>query len=152
MKLQMSNSKHGLRALLAVVALMLSPALFASGATDSTPAVSGYDVVSYFTKQKAERGSEKHAVTYQDSTYWFTSAEHKALFSQQPQRYLPQYDGYCAYGIRYGQMVEADPQAWIIVDDKLYLHTDHSFLEKWQADTGAAIKEGDEQWQVLREK
>jgi len=135
---------------IALLMCMLLTQVSTAASPEAQPALSGYDVVSYFTEKKAERGSAEHAVTHAGSTYWFTSAEHKALFSKHPQRYLPQYDGYCAYGIRYGQMVEADPQAWIIVDDKLYLHTDHSFLEKWQADTAAAIKEGDEQWQVLR--
>jgi len=129
---------------------MLPGQVSTAASPEVQPALSGYDVVSYFTEHKAQRGSAKYAVTHAGSTYWFSSAEHQALFRKQPQRYLPQYDGYCAYGIRYGQMVEADPQAWSIVNDKLYLHTDHSFLEKWQADTEAAIREGDEQWQVLR--
>lgn len=135
---------------LVLLVCMLSGQLTTAATPESQPALAGYDVVSYFTSHKAERGSAKHAATHEGSTYWFTSAEHQAMFSKQPQRYLPQYDGYCAYGIRYGQLIEADPEAWIIVNDKLYLHTDRSFLEKWQADTATAIKEGDEQWQVLR--
>jgi len=119
---------------------------------DSTKApayLSGYDVVSYFTKQKAEQGKPEYAYQYKGKTYWFSGESHKDMFMKNPERYLPEYDGYCAYGVVHGQKVEASPEAWIIVDNKLYLHTDRSFLEKWKNDTSDSIKKGDEQWSLM---
>jgi YHS domain-containing protein len=142
------NSSNPITTLLLLVMLLFNSLLFASQ-DSSPPSLSGYDVVSYFTKHKAERGNSQHTTVYKDKTYWFSSEKHKNLFIKQPARYLPQYDGYCAFGVQYGQKIKASPEAWAIVDNKLYLNTDKSYLKKWKSDVAGSIREGNKQWSMI---
>lgn len=151
MKILVENRMYSSAALVLGAFLFMSQSLLAS--PDSIkPQLSGYDVVSYFTKQQAEQGISKHATVYKDKTYWFSSEKHKDLFIKQPGQYLPQYDGYCAYGVQYGQKIDSSPEAWAIVDNRLYLATDKSWLKKWKKDTSTAIREGDVQWSLMSSK
>jgi len=122
-------------------------------ADDADPAValSGYDVVSYFTKGRAEKGSEEHAYVYNRAEYHFSSAAQKAMFIKAPGKYLPQYDGYCAYGVTFGRKLVASPEAWKIVDGKLYLNLNKDFLADWSKDTDKSISEGDDQWELIKD-
>lgn len=147
-KLQITTS---IFALTLISVIMLVPKAGLAKQVDNHPAISGYDLVSYFTQNRAEAGSAKHNHRYNGKTYWFTSAANKAVFIQNPENYLPQYDGYCAFGVMYGEKIEASPEAWAIVNGKLYLNTDRSFLEKWKKDTTASIKAGDEQWSLMKD-
>jgi YHS domain-containing protein len=73
--------------------------------TQTTLGVSGYDVVSYFVDNKAELGNPSHVYQYKGVNFWFSSDKHKSLFVINALRYLPQYDGYCAYGVLYEQQL-----------------------------------------------
>ncbi len=84
-------------------------------------ALKGYDPVSYFTDGGPERGSSQYTYAFDDTTYWFKSAEHKALFAGDPAHYAPQFDGYCAVMMSRGIKTEADPTSWAIKDGKLYV-------------------------------
>ena len=84
-------------------------------------ALKGYDPVSYFTDGKPEKGSAEFTFAFDDTTYWFKSAEHKAKFAAEPERYAPQFDGFCAVQLSRGRKVEADPEAWEITNGKLYV-------------------------------
>ncbi|MDH5649982.1 MAG: hypothetical protein OEY67_10045, partial [Gammaproteobacteria bacterium] len=114
-------------------------------------ALSGYDVVSYFTKNRAEKGDPKYTHDHKGATYQFSSDEQKKLFINDPGKYLPQYDGYCAYGVTFGKKLEADPEAWKIVNGKLYFNLDKDLLKKWETNTADFIKEGDSQWTVIQD-
>ena len=86
-------------------------------------AIKGYDTVAYFTQGKAVKGSETHSLKWLGAVWHFSSAEHRDLFKSSPVRYAPQYGGYCADGVAYGQSTaNIDPQAWRIINDKLYLN------------------------------
>ena len=128
---------------------ILSPAYSA----DAIPAValSGYDVVSYFTRGKAEKGSEQHAYMYKGATYYFSSDEQQKMFIAAPEKYLPQYDGYCAYGVTVGRKLEASPEAWKIVNGKLYLNLNREFLADWSKNVEQSITEGDDQWELIKD-
>lgn len=112
-------------------------------------AIKGYDPVAYFTAGKAVPGSAEHEAVWGEATWRFASAEHQALFLKEPSRYVPQYRGFCAMGVAYGMKVEVDPEAWTIVDGKLYLNYDKASREKWRADRTAMIKTADENWRQL---
>lgn len=101
------------------------PALSAAG-DDGFPAgrrisLSGYDPVSYFVDGKPAKGSRKFWYSFDDVVYLFRSSEHRAMFAADPERYAPQYAGYCAGGVSKGYKVEPDPEAWIIANGRLYV-------------------------------
>ena len=81
----------------------------------------GADVVAYFTEGAYQQGVAEHQSTFEGVGFWFASAAHKAQFEQSPQRYLPQYGGYCANGIAYGIPWGGDADTWKLIDNKLYI-------------------------------
>ncbi len=117
-------------------------------AADDTalPAISGYDPVAYFTESKAVRGSGFNVATYNGQTYLFASKENKELFQKNPEKYLPQFGGWCAYGVSIGKKFHTDPNVFAIVDGKLYLNLDKEIQEKWNADQNANIDKAHKNW------
>jgi len=88
-------------------------------------AIKGYDPVAYFTKSRAMKGSEKFAHTWLGAPWHFANARHRDLFAAEPIKYAPQFGGYCADGVAYGQSTaNIDPEAWRIINGKLYLNYD----------------------------
>ncbi len=90
--------------------------------------VDGYDVVAYFTDGKPTLGAATFATDYAGGTYWFASAEHKALFDAEPAKYAPQFGGFCAYAVSRKGLRPVDPAIFHFVDGKLFLqHTQKAF-------------------------
>ena len=112
-------------------------------------AVEGYDPVAYFTDARAVEGRREHEHTWQGATWRFASAEHRDLFAAAPEKYAPQYGGYCAWAVAHGYTAEIDPEAWKIVDGRLYLNYDREVQARWQADQAAQIRAADENWPRL---
>ena len=137
---------------LALVAALSAATALAGDVTHSTPGVSGYDPVAYFTDGKPMRGSGYHVTMYEGVTYAFTSAAHKKAFEADPARYLPAYGGYCAYGVAVGKKFVADPEAWKIVDGKLYLNLDKGIQDKWEKDIPGYIKKANANWPDIKAK
>ena len=84
--------------------------------------------------------------------YYFASADHQALFDASPAKYVPQFGGFCAYGVSKGSAVEIDPTAFQIVDGRLLLQYSHGILEKFNKDTVGNLKKADANWGALVEK
>jgi YHS domain-containing protein len=112
-------------------------------------AIRGYDPVAYFTDNKPTKGDPKFSYSWGGSTWQFASAEHRDLFTQSPDRYAPQYGGYCAYAVSEGHTAEIDPNAWKVVDGKLYLNYSLDVREKWQKEQEARIVKADQNWPSL---
>jgi enamine deaminase RidA (YjgF/YER057c/UK114 family) len=115
-------------------------------------AISGYDPVAYFTDGKPVPGLTEFELVWHDARWRFASAGHRDLFVGDPNRFAPQYDGYCAGGVSSDAPHKdtVDPEAWAIVDGKLYLtHTPHS-LDRWSQNTAQKIKAGDENWPTVK--
>ena len=88
-------------------------------------AIKGYDPVAYFTDSQAVKGSPEFSQQWLGATWQFSGAEHRDLFAANPISYAPQYGGNCAGGLAYGDMTtNIDPEAWRIIDGKLYLNYD----------------------------
>ncbi len=88
-------------------------------------AIKGYDPVAYFTQNNAVRGSDRYSHRWMGATWHFSSAEHRDLFASAPVKYAPQYGGHCADGVSFGTITtNIDPEAWRIIDGKLYLSYD----------------------------
>jgi YHS domain-containing protein len=81
----------------------------------------GHDVVAYFTQATHRKGDPAIKSIIDGVTFRFASAEHKALFDAAPEKYIPQYNGYCANGIVYGIPWGGDADSWRIIEGKLYI-------------------------------
>ncbi len=125
-----------------------------SGLTAKGPglAVHGYDVVAYFTQSQPTLGRAKHSTVYKDATYRFTSEEHLAAFEDDPEKYLPQYGGYCAYGVAVGAKFDGDPYLWRIVEGKLYLNLNEDVQKTWEKNIPGYIKKAGRNWIKIASK
>jgi YHS domain-containing protein len=112
-------------------------------------AIEGYDPVAYFTDGKPVKGDSKLKQEWAGSTWLFASAEHRDLFAQAPEKYAPQFGGYCAYAVSEGHTATIDPQAWKIVDGKLYLNYSLSVRENWLKDQTRRIEVANKNWPTL---
>lgn len=116
-------------------------------------AIEGYDVVAYFTQGKPVKGSGDHEVEWNGATWRFASAAHRNLFAKDPAKYAPQYGGFCAFGVSRGYAVGIDPDAWKIVDGKLYLNYDTDVQAEWVKDIPGYIAKADANWpKIVAEK
>jgi YHS domain-containing protein len=106
----------------------------------------GHDPVAYFTQQQSVRGNPVFQTTLPGRTYYFINAEHKRLFDATPQKYEPQYAGFCASGAAYALKLGSDPTEWRIVDGKLYIFGDVMGRTAWELDPAWNIQHGDEVW------
>ena len=116
-------------------------------------AIEGYDVVAYFTQGKPVKGSGDHEVEWNGATWRFASAAHRNLFAKDPAKYAPQYGGFCAFGVSRGYAVGIDPDAWKIVDGKLYLNYDTDVQAEWVKNIPGYIAKADANWpKIVAEK
>ncbi|QDU34133.1 YHS domain protein [Poriferisphaera corsica] len=111
--------------------------------------VQGYDLVSYLSGEP-KRGSTAYLAKYKGVTYLFENRQNKSTFEKDPEKYLPAYGGYCAYGVSVGQKFVGDPMVWKIVDDKLYLNLDKKIQGVWSEDIPNNIKKADVEWKNLK--
>jgi YHS domain-containing protein len=118
-------------------------------ATDGV-AISGYDAVAYFRQEKPVEGSKAYSVTYKDALFLFASADNRDAFQADPEKYAPQYGGYCAYGTASGYKAPIDPAAFTIAGGKLYLNYDKNVQQSWRQDTPGYIRKADDNWPVVK--
>ncbi len=121
----------------------------AQSATTPNLALKGYDVVAYFTGSKAQVGSPNFQADFDGMRYQFSSAQNKGAFGADPDRYLPQFGGYCAMGISKGKRFESDPTLWKIIDDKLYVFSSPAASEAAGKDP-EILARARQQWQVMK--
>lgn len=136
-------------ALITLVALLVSLSTFAQTtsyfSTNGT-AIKGYDAVAYFLEKKAVAGKVDFLYEWSGSRWWFSSQANLDLFKANPEAYAPQYGGFCAYGLSEKKMSPSDPNAWTIVDNKLYLNYDPATKELWSKELSQRIKNADKVW------
>ncbi len=112
-------------------------------------AIRGYDPVAYFTQGRPVEGKRAHAFKWKGATWYFTSAENRDRFRANPEKYAPRYGGYCAYAVSRGYTASIDPEAWKIVDGKLYLNYSKSVQSTWKEDIPGNIQKANENWPRL---
>ena len=120
-----------LRSFVLVCALFAAPAFGQAVYAPGGIAVGGTDVVAYFREGKAVPGAPAHTHEFQGAVWRFSSAENRAAFAAEPERYAPQYGGFCAWAVAQGYRAEIDPEAWRIVGDKLYLNYSRVIRARW---------------------
>ncbi len=144
--------------------LALAGLLFASGLSaapaladeittfvQNDAAIGGTDPVAYFTEGKPVKGSDAYTAVYDDVTWKFASAENRDKFKANPAKYAPQYGGYCAFGASKGFKVPVIPDAWKIVDGKLYLNNSKAVQERFEADTQGIIHDATLNWEIIKD-
>ena len=127
---------------LAGIAHAAKPAVF----TDEGVAIRGYDPVAYFTRSAPFAGDAAYSADYNGATWLFASPENQAMFEAQPGAFAPQYGGYCAYAVSKRGIATTSPDAWIIVDDKLYLNFNKVVRGIWSNDIPGNIAKADANW------
>lgn len=111
-------------------------------------AVERYDAVSYFDGQALE-GDPSISHRWQGAIWFFASTENRDRFVANPESYAPQYGGYCAFAVSKGYTADVDPEAWTVVDGKLYLNNSKSVRTKWRKDIPGNIAKADRNWPGL---
>ena len=108
--------------------------------------ISGYDPVGYFTAQRAIEGSKQYQTQWRGVDYRFSSQANLKAFLAEPERYLPAYGGYCAYAVANGYTAKTDPEAWTVVDGRLYLNFNKSVRSRWLEDVPGHISSANQNW------
>lgn len=115
-------------------------------------AIRGVDVVAYFSLEpgdKAIKGTDEFTYEYMGATWKFASAANRDAFIAKPEKYAPQYGGYCAFAVSHGFTKPVNVQAWRIVDDKLYLNLSKGVKRKWEKDIAGNIERADNNWPTV---
>ena len=128
-------------------------------------ALNGFDPTEYFINNRASRGSGKYLYKYQGIKYYFLNEKNKSLFIENPKKYLPEFGGYCAYGLgmESGQGLNGNPpgkypvnpETFKIIDNKLYLFYNdygYNFLEVWESNEKANLERAKKRWKVINKK
>ena len=134
----------------ALLAFLVPATIFAQG--ESLVGAGGYDLVSYHVVGKPVKGTGFNQSTYNGVDYVFASKETKKLFDANPQKYLPAYGGYCAFGAALGKKFIADPTVWKIEDGRLFFNLDNNIQAKWEADLKNQISKADKNWLKIKDK
>ncbi len=127
---------------------------------DENVAINGYDVVNYFTDSKAVKGSSDYSTSYKGSTFYFLSEDHKKAFIKEPEKYTPQFNGYCAYAVgAMNKKVPTNPGTFKIVDGKLYLFFNDLWdgkqfntLDPWNEDEANLLPTANTNWEALKDQ
>ena len=115
-------------------------------------AIHGYDPVAYFNEHKPVKGDIKYNLVWNSATWYFMNQKNLDLFKMNPPMYAPQYGGYCAYGLADGHKASTDPEAWTIVNGKLYLNYDKDVQNSWNKKQAEYIVTADKLWPGLKDK
>ena len=142
------------RFVLAAIGAAAAPALAGSRAEainkdGSGVAIKGYDPVAYFTDGKPVKGSPSYTYRWMGAVWQFAGAGHRDEFARTPEKYAPQYGGYCAYGVSQKHTVSIDPEAWSIVDGKLYLNYSQGVKKTWSQAIPKYVEDADRNWPAL---
>ena len=133
-----------------------APVLFGSPALAAKPdiftglkagfAVAGYDPVAYFTQNKPVKGDPSIVLKHGGALWLFSSAANRDAFKADPEKYAPQFGGYCAYAVSQGYTAKGEPEVWKIVDGKLYLNFSRGVQKTWQRDIPGHINSANANW------
>ena len=113
-------------------------------------AINGYDPVAYFTEGRAMKGSEEFSYDWLGTPWQFASSKHRELFISEPTKYAPQYGGYCVGEVAFnGVTIQIDPEAWAIIDGKLYLAYSKEFMAEFKARPKDLLAKAEANWPAV---
>ncbi len=113
-------------------------------------ALKSYDAVAYFKEDRPVKGRDEFRHDWMGAKWYFASAANRDEFARNPEKYAPQFGGYCAWAVANGYTASIDPEAWRIIDGKLYLNYSKDVQKKWEANIPSFIKQGNENWPKLK--
>ena len=119
---------------------------------ESGNALRGYDTVAYFAVSNAVKGDPKYAYIWNGATWLFSSEENMKKFQADPEAYAPQFGGYCSYAVSEGYTANGDPEAWKVVDGRLYLNYSPKVKEMWEKNEAERIENGNNNWKQFKTK
>ncbi|MBL6959377.1 MAG: YHS domain protein [Rhodospirillales bacterium] len=115
-------------------------------------AIEGTDPVAYFKQGRAVKGSGDFTHKWNGATWRFASQANRDAFAAAPQQYAPQFGGYCAWAVSQGYTASIDPEAWSIVDGKLYLNYSKGVQTQWKQDIPGNIAKAEANWPGIAKK
>ena len=115
-------------------------------------AIRGYDPVAYFKEGQAIEGKDQFVYNWNEAEWHFFNQLNLDSFKTNPQKFAPQYGGYCAYGMSEGHKAPTDPNAWTIVNGKLYFNYSLKVRELWRDKKEEKIETADKNWPALKDK
>jgi len=113
-------------------------------------AIKGYDPVAFFTDSKPVMGADSLSYSWHEATWLFANRQNLQRFKVNPEKYAPQYGGYCAYGTSQGHKAPTEVDTWTILNDKLYFNYSQKVKETWTKDQSGYIQKADEQWPKIK--
>ncbi|MCY4305923.1 MAG: YHS domain protein [Aestuariivita sp.] len=125
-----------------------SPMVF----SNNDVAINGYDPVAYFIEGKPVKGKVEYAVEWKGATWLFSDMDNQSRFEMSPSEFAPQYGGYCAYAVSRGYTAMTVPEAWRIVNNKLYLNYSLGVRRIWEKNTAENIRKANKNWPDVLEK
>jgi hypothetical protein len=115
-------------------------------------AIGGFDPVAFFDEARPVAGKDELVHFWNDAQWHFSTQANLDLFKANPERYAPQYGGYCAFGMSRGYKAETDAEAWTIVDGKLYFNYNKSVQKQWLGNQRAFIEKADSNWPSVKKQ
>ncbi len=115
-------------------------------------ALRGYDPVAYFTEGKPVIGTATYTATHHEATYRFATEANLDAFKANPDQYVPQYGGFCAFGVAVGAKFDGDPELWRIENGKLYLNLNPDIQEQWEKDLAGNLVKADKKWPGIKDR
>jgi YHS domain-containing protein len=117
--------------------------------TDENVAIKGYDTVAYFVENRPMKGKPEFEHVWQGARWHFATAEHREMFAKDPLNYAPRYGGFCSGGMSLGVKATINPEAWAIIDGKLYLAFSERTMKRFTSDPETNIAKADSNWQRI---
>jgi YHS domain-containing protein len=115
-------------------------------------AIKGYDPVAFFTDSKPVMGVDSLSYPWNGATWLFSNRQNLQRFKADPEKYAPQYGGYCAYGTSQGHKAPTEIDTWTILNDKLYFNYNQKVKQVWVKDEPGYIQKADMQWPKIKNK
>ncbi len=142
--------------LLALVALLAAAPAFAKSEINASllgaVAIDGTDAVAYFQESKPVKGSSQFSHNWKGAEWRFKSAANRDAFAAAPERYAPEFGGYCAWAVSQGYTAGIDPEAWTIHGGRLYLNYSKGVRAQWRQDIPGNIAKGEKNWPAVLSK
>jgi len=142
--------------IISIVSILLIASLAYAGYDTETDKngiiLNGYDAVAYVTVSKALEGNPEITAEHNEAIYQFVSEENRDLFVADPEKYVPQYGGYCAFAMARGKKVAVNGEAFHVKDGKTYVNANLRIYKKWKKDIPGNIEKADKKWPELEFK
>jgi YHS domain-containing protein len=137
-----------------VILVFLTGTVFAQKEvyTKFNAAIDGYDPVAYFKESKPVKGRKEFSYVWKGASWNFSNAQNMNEFKSNPEAFAPQFGGYCAYGVADGHKATTSPDAWTIVEGKLYFNYDKGVQALWNKDQKGYIKIANERWPTVKKE